>query len=389
MWSEKIKIFNQINLTIISYCRFSGIKRNSTIQTKSGFFANEFLFLPPVVVHKLSGKLKNMEQLQIDQMLEEKGFIDELIDPKTKLVEEINRLKKEKNAIILSHYYVEGDLQDVADYVGDSLGLAQKAANTTADIIVFVGVHFMAETAKIINPSKKVILPDLKASCSLAESAPADKFAEFIAQYPDHKVITYINATAALKTMSHVVCTSANAKKIVESFPKDEKLIFAPDKNLGNYINSITGRDMVLWDGACMVHEQFSIEKIINLIEEHPGAEFIAHPECEKPVLLVADYIGSTTALLNHVQNSKAKKFIVATESGILHQMVKACPDKTFIPAPSVDSTCGCNDCSYMKLNSLQKLYICLKHELPEIILPQEVIEKGKISIQRMLDISK
>lgn len=330
-----------------------------------------------------------MEQLQIDQMLEEKGFIDELIDPKTKLVEEINRLKKEKNAIILSHYYVEGDLQDVADYVGDSLGLAQKAANTTADIIVFVGVHFMAETAKIINPSKKVILPDLKASCSLAESAPADKFAEFIAQYPDHKVITYINATAALKTMSHVVCTSANAKKIVESFPKDEKLIFAPDKNLGNYINSITGRDMVLWDGACMVHEQFSIEKIINLIEEHPGAEFIAHPECEKPVLLVADYIGSTTALLNHVQNSKANKFIVATESGILHQMVKACPDKTFIPAPSVDSTCGCNDCSYMKLNSLQKLYICLKHELPEIILPQEVIEKGKISIQRMLDISK
>jgi quinolinate synthase len=330
-----------------------------------------------------------MEQLQIDQMLEEKGFIDELVDPKIKLVEEINRLKKEKNAIILSHYYVEGDLQDVADYVGDSLGLAQKAANTTADIIVFVGVHFMAETAKIINPSKKVILPDLKASCSLAESAPADKFAEFIAQYPDHKVITYINATAALKTMSHVVCTSANAKKIVESFPKDEKLIFAPDKNLGNYINSITGRDMVLWDGACMVHEQFSIEKIINLIEEHPGAEFIAHPECEKPVLLVADYIGSTTALLNHVQNSKAKKFIVATESGILHQMVKACPDKTFIPAPSVDSTCGCNDCSYMKLNSLQKLYICLKHELPEIILPQEVIEKGKISIQRMLDISK
>jgi quinolinate synthase len=330
-----------------------------------------------------------MEQLQIDQMLEEKGFIDELVDPKIKLVEEINRLKKEKNAIILSHYYVEGDLQDVADYVGDSLGLAQKAASTTADIIVFVGVHFMAETAKIINPSKKVILPDLKASCSLAESAPADKFAEFIAQYPDHKVITYINATAALKTMSHVVCTSANAKKIVESFPKDEKLIFAPDKNLGNYINSITGRDMVLWDGACMVHEQFSIEKIINLIEEHPGAEFIAHPECEKPVLLVADYIGSTTALLNYVQNSKANKFIVATESGILHQMVKACPDKTFIPAPSVDSTCGCNDCSYMKLNSLQKLYICLKHELPEIILPREVIEKGIISIQRMLDISK
>jgi quinolinate synthase len=330
-----------------------------------------------------------MEQLEIDQMLEENGFIEETIDPNLKLVEEINRLKKEKNAIILSHYYVEADLQDIADYVGDSLGLAQKAASTTADLIVFVGVHFMAETAKIINPSKKVILPDLKAGCSLADSAPAQKFAEFIAQYPDHKVITYINATAALKTMSHVVCTSANAKQIVDSFPKDEKLIFAPDKNLGNYINSITGRDMVLWDGACMVHEQYSVEKIIALIDEHPDAEFIAHPECEKPVLLVAGYIGSTTALLNYVQKSKTKKFIVATESGILHQMVKACPDKIFIPAPSVDSTCGCNDCSYMKLNSLQKLYVCMKHELPEIILPQEVIEKGKIPIQRMLEISK
>lgn len=330
-----------------------------------------------------------MRQLQIDQMLEEKGYIDEPVDPKMKLVEEINRLKKEKNAIILCHYYVEGELQDIADYVGDSLGLAQKAANTNADLIVFVGVHFMAETAKIINPTKKVILPDLKASCSLAESAPADKFADFVAQYPDHKVITYINASAALKTMSHIVCTSANAKQIVESFPKEQKLIFAPDKNLGNYINSITGRDMVLWDGACMVHEQYSVEKIINLIDEHPDAVFIAHPECEKPVLLVADYIGSTTALLNYVQKSQSKKFIVATESGILHQMVKSCPDKIFIPAPSVDSTCGCNDCSYMKLNSLQKLYVCMKHELPEIILPQEVIEKGKISIQRMLDISK
>lgn len=330
-----------------------------------------------------------MGQLQIDQMLEEKGFIDEPVDPKMKLVEEINRLKKEKNAIILCHFYVEGELQDIADYVGDSLGLAQKAASTNADLIVFVGVHFMAETAKIINPTKKVILPDLKAGCSLAESAPADKFADFVAQYPDHKVITYINASAALKTMSHIVCTSANAKQIVESFPKEQKLIFAPDKNLGNYINSITGRDMVLWDGACMVHEQYSVEKIIQLIDEHPDAVFIAHPECEKPVLLVADYIGSTTALLNYVQKSQSKKFIVATESGILHQMVKSCPDKIFIPAPSVDSTCGCNDCSYMKLNSLQKLYVCMKHELPEIILPQEVIEKGKISIQRMLDISK
>ena len=330
-----------------------------------------------------------MEQLQIESMLEEKGFIDEPVDPKLRLVEEINRLKKEKNAIILSHFYVEGDLQDIADYVGDSLGLAQAAASTSADLIVFVGVHFMAETAKIINPTKKVILPDLKAGCSLADSAPADKFAAFKAQYPDHKVITYINATADLKTMSDIVCTSANAKLIVESFPKDQKLIFAPDKNLGNYINSITGREMVLWDGACMVHEKYSVEKIIDLIDEHPDAEFIAHPECEKPVLLVAKFIGSTTALLNYVQKSESRKFIVATESGILHQMVKACTDKIFIPAPSVDSTCGCNDCSYMKLNSLQKLYLCLKHELPEIILPQEVIEKAQLPIRRMLDISK
>jgi quinolinate synthase len=330
-----------------------------------------------------------MEQLQIDRMLEEKGFIDEPVDPKIKLVEEILRLKKEKNAVILSHFYVEGDLQDIADYVGDSLGLAQAAASTNADLIVFVGVHFMAETAKIINPTKKVILPDLKAGCSLADSAPADKFAAFKAKYPDHIVITYINATAELKTMTDVVCTSANAKQIVESFPKDQKLIFAPDKNLGNYINSITGRDMVLWDGACMVHEQYSVEKIIDLIDEHPDAEFIAHPECEKPVLLLAKFIGSTTALLNYVQKSESRKFIVATESGILHQMVKACPDKIFIPAPSVDSTCGCNDCSYMKLNSLQKLYMCLKHELPEIILPPEVIEKARVPILRMLEISK
>jgi len=306
-----------------------------------------------------------------------------------KLVEEINRLKKEKNAVILSHFYVEGELQDIADYVGDSLGLAQAAANTDAETIIFVGVHFMAETAKIINPNKKVILPDLKASCSLAESAPADKFAAFKAKYPDHKVITYVNATADLKTMSDIVCTSANAKQIVDSFPKEQKLIFAPDKNLGGYINSVTGRNMVLWDGACIVHEQYSVEKIANLMDEHLDAEFIAHPECEKPVLLLAKHIGSTTALLNYVQLSDAKKFIVATESGILHQMIKACPDKIFIPAPSIDSTCGCNDCEYMKLNSLQKLYICMKYEQPEVILPADVIEKAQVPIQRMLDISK
>ncbi len=330
-----------------------------------------------------------MEQLQKNQMLEEKGYIDESVDPKLKLVDEINRLKKEKNAVILSHFYVDGELQDIADFVGDSLGLAQAAANTDAEMIVFVGVHFMAETAKIINPGKKVILPDLKASCSLAESAPADKFAEFKAKYPDHKVVTYINATAALKTMSDIVCTSANAKEIVESFPKDQKLIFAPDKNLGNYINSVTGRGMVLWDGACMVHEQYSVEKIIDLMNEHPDAEFIAHPECEKPVLLLAKHIGSTTSLLKYVQKSDNKKFIVATESGILHQMTKACPEKIFIPAPSADSTCACNDCSYMKLNSLQKLYICLKYEQPEIVLSTDIIEKARIPIQRTLEISK
>jgi quinolinate synthase len=330
-----------------------------------------------------------MEQLVINQMLEEKGFIEETVDPKVRLVDEINRLKKEKNAVILSHFYVEGELQDIADYVGDSLGLAQAAAKTEAEMIVFVGVHFMAETAKIINPNKKVILPDLKAGCSLAESAPADKFAAFKARYPGHKVVTYINATAALKTMSDIVCTSANAKQIVESFPEDQKLIFAPDKNLGNYINSITGREMVLWDGACMVHEQYSVEKIIELMDEHPDAEFIAHPECEKPVLLLAKHIGSTTSLLKHVQKSASKKFIVATESGILHQMTKACPEKIFIPAPSADSTCACNDCSYMKLNSLQKLYICLKYEKPEVTLPDDVIEKARIPIQRMLEISK
>lgn len=330
-----------------------------------------------------------MEQLQIDKMLEEHGFIDEKIDPKIKLVDEINRLKKDKNAVILSHFYVEGELQDIADYVGDSLGLAQAAASTNADLIVFVGVHFMAETAKIINPNKKVILPDLKAGCSLAESAPAEKFAEFKAKYPGHKIVTYINATADLKTMSDIVCTSANAKAIVESFPKDQKLIFAPDKNLGNYINSITGRDMVLWDGACMVHEQYSVERIIELMDKNPDAEFIAHPECEQPVLLLAKHIGSTTSLLKYVQKSTSKKFIVATESGILHQMTKACPEKIFIPAPSEDSTCACNDCSYMKLNSLQKLYICLKYELPEVTLDREVIEKAKIPILRMLEISK
>ncbi|MDP4185860.1 MAG: quinolinate synthase NadA [Bacteroidota bacterium] len=330
-----------------------------------------------------------MKEELIRQMLDEKGYIDEPVDKDLRLVDEIQKLKKQKNAVILGHYYISPELQDISDYLGDSLVLAQAAQTTEADLIVFLGVHFMAETAKIINPGKKVILPDLKAGCSLAESAPYDKFAAFKAKYPDHKVITYINSTAAIKTLSDVICTSSNAIRIVESFPKDQPLIFAPDKNLGNYINSITGRNMVLWDGACMVHEQYSLERIIELQKQHPDAEFIAHPECERPVLMVANYVGSTTALLNYTQNSKANKFIVATESGILHQMQKACPDKIFIPAPSSDTTCGCNDCSFMKLNNLQKLYIALKYERPEITLEQDLIERAKLPILRMLEISK
>ena len=330
-----------------------------------------------------------MERERTQEMLEENGHIVEGIGPQLKLTSEINRLKKEKNAVILSHYYVDGELQDIADFVGDSLQLAQEAARTNAEVIVFVGVHFMAETAKIINPKKKVILPDLKAGCSLADSAPADRFREFKSRYPGYKVISYINCSAELKTMTDVVCTSSNAEKIVKSFPEDEKLIFAPDRNLGNYLNSLTGRSMVLWDGSCMVHEKYSVEKIIELLDQHPDAEFIAHPECEKPVLLLAGHVGSTSSLLSYVRKSIAPKFIVATESGILHQMKKACPDKTFIPAPSNDSTCACNDCSFMKLNSLQKLYLCMKHEQPEIRLSDEVIELAKKPIIRMMELSK
>jgi quinolinate synthase len=329
-----------------------------------------------------------VDQHTMAKRLEQVGYLDEVIPTGINLVEEIKRMKREKNAVILGHYYIEAELQDISDFVGDSLALAQEAARTTADIIVFVGVHFMAETAKIINPSKKVLLPDLKAGCSLAESAPIDDFRAFKAKYPDHKVISYINCTADLKTETDIVCTSSNAVKIVNSFPSGEKLIFGPDKNLGNYINSLTGRNMVLWDGACMVHEQYSVEKIVDLLVAQPGAELIAHPECEKPVLLIANYIGSTSGLLQYVQKSAVQKFIVATESGILHQMKKACPDKIFIPAPSNDSTCACNDCSYMKLNSMRKLYLCMKNELPEVTLSDEIIAKARKPIERMLEIS-
>lgn len=305
------------------------------------------------------------------------------------LQSEILRLKKEKNAVILGHYYITPELQDISDFLGDSLALSQQAEATTADIILFVGVHFMAETAKILNPGKKVIIPDLKAGCSLADSTPGPDFERFVKSNPDHVVISYINCSAEVKALSDVIVTSSNARKIVESFPAEQKIIFAPDKNLGNYLNSVTGRNMLLWDGACMVHEKYSLEKIVELQMEHPDAELIAHPECERPVLMVSDYIGSTTALLNYVSFSKSGKFIVATESGIIHQMKINCPDKVFLPAPSIDSTCGCNDCSFMKLNTMKKLFLALKYEQPEIILDDKLMDKARKPIQRMLELSK
>ena len=316
-----------------------------------------------------------------------KGFADEKIDPTLDLFEEIEKLKKAKNAIILAHYYQEPDIQDIADYIGDSLGLSQEAAKTEADIIVFAGVHFMAETAKILSPGKKVLLPDVKAGCSLADSCPPHLFKKFKEKYPDHVVITYVNCTAELKALSDIVCTSTNAVQIVESLPKDTKIIFGPDKNLGAWVAKKTGRDLVLWNGACMVHEIFSREKITRLKERHPNAKFIAHPECEDGVLQMADYIGSTTGLLKYAINSDAKEFIVATESGIIHQMEKACPDKTFIPAPP-NNNCACNDCPYMKRNTLEKLYLCLKNETPEVTVPMETIVNARKPIERMLEIS-
>lgn len=318
----------------------------------------------------------------------EKGFLDIPVDPSLDLFLEIEKLKKEKNAVILAHYYQDSDIQDIADYIGDSLGLSQQAAKTDADIILFAGVHFMAETAKILSPTKKVILPDLKAGCSLADTCPPDLFAKFKEKHPDHIVITYVNCSAGIKALSDIVCTSSNAVQIVESLPIDQKIIFAPDKNLGAYINKKTGRNMVLWDGACMVHEIFSREKIVKLKERYPDAKIIAHPECEDSVLELADFIGSTTALLNFTKTSDANSFIVATESGILHQMILSSPHKQFIPAPP-NNNCACNDCPHMKLNTLEKVYNCLKYETPEIILSDELIDKSKLPIIRMLDISE
>jgi len=319
--------------------------------------------------------------------LNSKGYIDEPIDPALDLVDEINRLKKEKNAILLAHYYQESEIQDIADYIGDSLGLSQQAAKTEADVIVFAGVHFMAETAKILSPEKKVLLPDLKAGCSLSDSCPPHLFAKFKEQYPDHIAITYVNCTAELKALSDIVCTSSNAVQIVDSLPLDQKVIFGPDKNLGDYVQKKTGRDLVLWNGACMVHEIFSQERIEELRTAHPDAKFIAHPECEEHILDAADYIGSTSGLLKYTKEHPASTFIVATESGIIHQMQKSSPHKTFIPAPP-DNTCACNDCPYMKLNTLEKLYNCMKFEQPEIILPADVVARARRPIERMLEIS-
>ena len=320
--------------------------------------------------------------------IEKKGFLDILVEPTLDLFAEINNLKKEKNAIILAHYYQEPDIQDVADYIGDSLGLAQKAATTNADIIVFAGVHFMAETAKILNPTKKVLLPDLKAGCSLADSAPANLFKIFKDKHLEHLVISYINCTAEIKALSDIICTSGNAEAILNSLPKEQKIIFAPDKNLGAYLNKKTGRNMLLWNGACMVHEIFSLEKITKLKHRHPNAQLIAHPECEEVLLDIADYIGSTTQMLKYTETNSCQEFIVATETGILHKMQQASPKKTFIPAPP-NNSCARNDCPHMKLNTLEKLYLCMQYELPEIIMEENLRLAAKKPIDRMLEISK
>lgn len=317
-----------------------------------------------------------------------KGFVDEPVDKSIDLKAAINELKKEKNAVILGHYYQKGEIQDIADYIGDSLALAQIAAKTDSDILVMCGVHFMGETAKVLCPDKKVLVPDLNAGCSLADSCPADKFAEFVKAHPGYTVISYVNTTAAVKAVTDVVVTSTNAKQIVESFPKDEKIIFGPDRNLGNYINSITGREMLLWDGACHVHEQFSVEKIVELKAQYPDAVVLAHPECKSVVIKLADMVGSTAALLKYAVNSDKQRFIVATEAGILHEMQKKCPQKTFIPAPPNDSTCGCNECNFMRLNTLEKLYNCLKYEFPEVTVDPEVAREAVKPIKRMLEIS-
>ena len=318
----------------------------------------------------------------------EKGFVDAPVDPSVDLVAEIKRLKKEKNAVILAHYYQKGEIQDLADYIGDSLALAQIASRLDEPVIVLCGVNFMGETAKMLCPDKKVLIPDLSAGCSLADSCKADEFKEFIEANPGHTVISYVNTSAAVKSLTDIVVTSSNARQIVESLPEDTPIIFGPDRNLGNYINSITGRSMKLWNGACHVHEQFSVEKLVELKKEYPKAKVLAHPECPRQLIILADHVGSTAALLKYAVESDETEFIVATESGILHEMRKRCPDKTFIPAAPNDSTCACNDCGYMKLNTLEKLYNCLRYEQPEVNVDADTAARGRKPIERMLEIS-
>lgn len=325
----------------------------------------------------------------VDKKWQELGYIDEPIPEGTDIKAEIRKMCKEKNALIMAHYYTEASVQDIADFIGDSLALAQKAATTDADIIVMCGVHFMGETNKILCPDKKVLVPDLNASCSLAESCPADAFEKFVKAHPNHTVVSYVNTTAATKALTDVVVTSSNARQIVESFPKDTPMIFGPDRNLGNYINKLTGRDMLVWDGACHVHEKFSVERILELKAQHPNAKILVHPECKGPVVKLADKVGSTKALLNYSIHNEAQEFIVATESGILTEMQKSAPQKTFIPAPPDDSTCACNECSYMKLITMRKLYNCLKYEWPTVEVEPEIAKKAIKPIHRMLEISK
>lgn len=318
----------------------------------------------------------------------EKGFVDAPVSEELDLAKEIENLKKERDAVVLAHYYQQGAVQDVADFIGDSLALAQIAQKLPNKVIVMCGVHFMGETVKILCPGKTVIVPDLNAGCSLADSCPAPEFEEFIKQHPGHTVISYVNTSAAVKALTDIVVTSGNALKIVQALPEDEKIIFGPDRNLGNYINSVSGRNMLLWDGACHVHDRFSVEKTIELKKQYPGAQVLAHPECRRTMLMLADKVGSTAVLLKHAVESDCNRFIVATESGILHEMQKKCPGKTFIPVPPNDSTCGCNDCNYMKLNTMQKLYNSLKHLAPQIEVDAAIIERARLPIERMLAMS-
>ena len=315
-------------------------------------------------------------------------MIDPEVTTKVDYISEIHKLKKELNAVILAHYYQTGDIQDIADFVGDSLELAKKAKSTNADVIVFAGVHFMAETAKILNPDKLVLLPDLEASCSLAEGCPADEFRLFRESYPNHLAITYINCTAEVKALSDIICTSSSAEKIINQIPRDKPILFSPDKNLGKYLIRKTGRDMLLWEGSCIVHEHFNEKKIIDLMNQHPDAKLISHPECEEPILMFSNFIGSTSKLLNYVRDDSAKKYIVATETGIIHQMKKVASEKEFIPAPPDDETCSCNDCPYMKLNTMEKLYLCMKNKFPEIVIDEKLRKNALIPIERMIEMS-